>query len=448
MSGCEEKKKSGPEKIKELLSKYITVNHLKACDIQAKKILLDDINVRPFLGTGATTNSPVLFDCIDCETKEPIKPDDLDQDVWDFLTENRKLYLKRTEEDLLRGREDIRCIRESYGCAAQCPPDCPIPEDCQLEECPTPNPAVFSGTVLDNVLTITEISKEGNIISGVSYVLLFENRNEVGQIIDKIGENQYLLTETDDITEPTKMETIGCPMLPLECMPNPITCDLRIPLKLYGTITVPYLKYELNKETDTVDSISAPSRLSYNLDVTNQTCNLATRTVTVLFHYAYKSKSSTPTQTPVNICPPCEEPIKPFECLYTGPVGSSEHEINCGVIRYYIKQFYFTINIEIGENIRDSIPIPTNIVQEMLNTGPETGLLSGAFQLAIFIEDGLRVENNFQNTRGIAEGDDEQLNTIDTIALVTAAVKLGTISEEKGKAILKMIQLGLAIQDV
>jgi len=339
-----DKKKSGKEKIKELVSKYIKVDKLKACDVKihnaevknmnVETLLVDDVNLSCLLNRPNTVNIGTTLDCVDCDTREPIKPDNLDQDVWDFLTENRKLFLQRTKEDLLRGREDIRCIREAYGCVADCPPDCPIPEDCQLETCPTPNPAIFLGTVVDNVLTITETIREGDILLGTSYVLLTENGNEVGKIIAIIDEPdkiQYLLTETEDILEPTEMKTVGCALLPEECIPNPVTCDLSIPLKLYGTVTLPYLLFTESECFPGDTFTRTPLNMTYDLDVTNLTCNLATRTITILFHYAYKEQiTPEPTPTPVNPCPPCDEPDIPFECLYK-PLGSN---INCGVIRY------------------------------------------------------------------------------------------------------------------
>ena len=90
-----DKKKSGKEKIKELVSKYIKVDKLKACDakihnaevknMNVETLLVDDVNLACILNRPNTVNIGTTLDCVDCDTREPIKPDNLDQDVWDFL---------------------------------------------------------------------------------------------------------------------------------------------------------------------------------------------------------------------------------------------------------------------------------------------------------------------------------------------------------------------------
>ena len=142
-----EKLKACEIKACDIKSKNVKANKAKVCDIKTNNLETEDIQIRgidlscllrePSL---VTTNS--AFDCVDCDTitpnnpyGDPIKPDFLEQDVWDFLMCNVRNYQTQLQNDFLGGREQIRCIKEAYGCDI-CPPDCPVPVDCACPEPP------------------------------------------------------------------------------------------------------------------------------------------------------------------------------------------------------------------------------------------------------------------------------------------------------------------------
>lgn len=136
-------------KVKNLCVKEGKIKNLKSKNAEIEKAKVETLklegykgDITCFLKAGTANNFNVGFDCMDCDrTPEnpygnPIKPDFLDQDVWDFLICNLRTYQEQLAEDFLEGRTQIRCIKEAYGCDI-CPPDCPIPEGCP-ENCPEP----------------------------------------------------------------------------------------------------------------------------------------------------------------------------------------------------------------------------------------------------------------------------------------------------------------------
>ncbi len=83
-----------------------------------------------------TIKNVVGFDCMDCDGN-PIKPDNIRQDIWDFLICNMEAYRVQMRADFQTGRDQIRCIKKAYGCAPECPPDCPSKAGC-TGGCPEP----------------------------------------------------------------------------------------------------------------------------------------------------------------------------------------------------------------------------------------------------------------------------------------------------------------------
>ncbi|MBA3285326.1 MAG: hypothetical protein H0U27_09765, partial [Nitrosopumilus sp.] len=327
-------------------SKNLKLKHLKVVDFCAKKAQIKDLKVKNLITSNIVTDKLIVngFD-VECRLSTPPvivskfsydcmvdgvpqKPDNINQDVWDVLTCNREHYQAALQEDFLAGREEIRCIKKAYGCPAECPPDCPIVD---TPGCPTSCPE-------------------------------FPN---------------------------------NCELVPAQCIPDWKTCSLEIENKLYATLTLPYVFK--TEDPCAVDQTSAAGvrfigNLSYNLDITNITCNLGTRVSTVLMHFAYLGSE------PVG-------PTEPTGCQ--GPTGATglacfdECTINkeavCGVLRVNCRQYYYTININLGENFSNVINIPSNIIKAMADAAPKPinfNDLTGAFQMAIFIEDGLEVSNN------------------------------------------------------
>src|SRR5581483_11955054 len=160
-------------KIKNICAKYINVKFLKAKHIRAKTLCVENINgptgsnlvVDNLTANNINTNTETVsslnaglingvdfncaftrpavnnvyngFDCNDCEGN-PIKPDTIDQDIWDALTCNWKAYQSQLQDEFLQGRNQIRCIKKAFKCAPECPPDCPTPAGCTALTCPSP----------------------------------------------------------------------------------------------------------------------------------------------------------------------------------------------------------------------------------------------------------------------------------------------------------------------
>lgn len=120
----------------------IKTNQISTERIDTNNIYLSGMNLGCFLKTPVLKNAVSEFDCMDCNITEefpygqPIKPDFLKQDVWDYLSCNREAYRKQLHDEFLQGREQIRCIKNAYGCVA-CPPDCLPVEGC-TGPCPDP----------------------------------------------------------------------------------------------------------------------------------------------------------------------------------------------------------------------------------------------------------------------------------------------------------------------
>ncbi len=151
-------------KVKELCAKKIKAGFIKAKTIEANEINSENINVKNISlgGTNisclllapAISNTNPQYDCMDCNITEdfpyghPIKPDFLSQDVWDYLECNREAYRQQLHDEFLEGREQIRCIKNAYGCTI-CPPDCMPVEGC-TGPCPDPpNCTVDPGCIPD-----------------------------------------------------------------------------------------------------------------------------------------------------------------------------------------------------------------------------------------------------------------------------------------------------------
>ena len=322
---------------KHIKSRYVCSKNIKTQQLEAKNIYLNGADIECLIGRPGIINSPINYDCMDCDGN-PIKPDMIDQDIWDFLECNRKEYQKQLELDYLDGRENIRCIQKAYNCPAPCPPDCPIPEDCNITECPF-------------------FDHETNQCQGVP--------------------------------------------LPSECIPDYYECDLFVENKLYKTQTVPfYFKVDnpcggVNEEGFSYATSRFLTNMSYNLDIKNITCNLATRIGSILVHYAYKDSGVNESNPIENNCPKCDgdESEDGIVCLC-----EPSEDIVCGVVRLNCRQFGPTININIGEGWGDIITIPSDIIQAMIKSTPlpiNNENIIGAFQLCIFLEDGLEVASNF-----------------------------------------------------
>jgi len=414
---CDDKNKW--EKIKNLC-----VKNLKSKNIDTDKLTLNGIDLACALGNPTVLVNQGTYDCVDCDGNI-IKPDFLNQDVWDFLSENREEFRQKTEEDLLRGRNEIRCIRQAYGCV-QCPPDCPVPATCS---------PIFTGEFSQDgeILTVISVEPDTGKLVLNSSIILEESGVELGTLGSQISGEEGAVGTYNFVVSlappegvlnlqsiypcPTPGPTGPCAPVPAECLPDPDTCDLFVPVKTYATMTIPWaITFEGPCGPTGANTFSFPMNIGFDLDVTNVTCNLAPRSVTILLHYAYIEGGNTGSTGPPDPCPVCpdrQEP-SPFECLYE-PLGSN---ISCGVLRYNCRQIYYTLNIEIGESFSNVINIPTPLIQQIRNATPnyDSNNITGAFQLAIFVEDGLEIRNNaFNRGQGPPKNAGSQAPTIASV---------------------------------
>lgn len=323
-------------KIKYLKVKDACVENLNAKNLMANSAFIQNLNATTLNGKeicqSGSENLGNPFDCMDCNITEdapygnPIKPDDIDQRIWDFLMCNLKEYQAQLQADFRAGRDQIRCIKKAYGCAPSCPPDCP---PIKTKGCTGPCPG-----------------------------------------------------------DPG---TTGCFVAP-ECIPDPLTCEQDVPNFLYATSTIlpfrPFSVSDCNSELEKLTSFTC------DLNINNTSCNLATRVCTILVQFAFIADTpgptgpTGPTGSTGTRCPVCP-----------GSTGSAglpclckivEPDIACGIIQVSCRQFGATININLGEHFEINVLIPTVLVETIFNTSSKTG----AFQMAVFLEDGLEVSNN------------------------------------------------------
>lgn len=399
------------KKINHLTTDHIRAKRMEACKINTKQLYINNINSECLLNRTPGVNINLTRDCTDANG-QPIKPDNINQEIWDFLTLNREFYRVKTEQNYLKGRNDIRCIRQSYGCSEVlgCPPDCPIPETCI---------PLFTGEISaggDN-LTVTFIKPNTGKLIKDSIILNSQTQEHLGFLGEQIsgtpGETGvYVFQLTSDpvfgsiemeaeipcpVAEETGPDQVPppCPLLPSECIPNPNNCNLFVPSKLIKTYTCPWKNEydDLCEDGSNIRRFNHLTYMSFNLDVVNATCNLATRNITVLVHYAYKSAIKP--ESPVNPC--TGKTISPeFSCA-----DVPESDIVCGVLRYNCQQFGFTINPEIGENFSGIINIPTKLISDIKKSAPfDPNNVTGVFQMAIFAEDGLDIKDE-NKSRGV-----------------------------------------------
>ena len=218
-------------KVREFCSKKGKVGELKADkikvgEIEADKLILNGADVGCLIGRPGVVVEVDSYDCMDCEGN-PIKPAKIDQDVWDVLTCNRNSWKETLQTDFLAGREEIRCIKLAYGCQDECPPDCPIPSNCPISDCPT----FPDGCGLLPPECIPDWKKCDLNVQNKLYKTLtlpFVNR-----------------------------------------VPNPC-----------GGVDSEGFPYSGSRFI---------TNINYNLDINNVTCNLATRVATVMVHFAYKT---------------------------------------------------------------------------------------------------------------------------------------------------------------
>ena len=343
---CKKEKKCST--IKHLKVNKLCVKNGKFRELETGKLLINGADVECIIKRPGVIINNNTYDCMD-EEGNPIKPDNIDQDVWDVLTCNRNAEQLQLENDFLLGREEIRCIKKAYGCEPSCPPDCPISDE---PGCTGTCPSFF----------------------------------------DEGGET-------------------GCNGVPVppECIPDENTCDLFIKNYLYKTLTIPFVNINEN-ECGGINNEGFPyansrfiTNIGYDLDIVNETCTLGTRVATAMIHFAYKGPAQSGSTG--TVCPG-ETGMTGINCILndTGVTGCSDlsTEVNCGIISISCQQYYFTININLGENFSKTVNIPSDIIQAMINATPlplDPTNIIGAFQLCIFIEDGLRVSTN-QTLRG------------------------------------------------
>ena len=387
----------------------LNIDALNAETVRTNNLFVKGANVECLIGRAPIRNTQVKYDCMDCEGN-PIKPDVIDQDVWDFLACNREAYRLQLQQQFLDGREQIRCIRQAYGCEPQCPSDCPVPSSCQ---------ATFMGSIEGTTLTVTSIEAGSGLIQvgfelGSDVVFVEAVTLIVSQLTGTPGGvGTYQVSISQTVTESLLWASVACPTpengcaaVPAECIPDPNTCPLEVENLLYRTLTVPFYTNVpnpcggVNEEGFPFATSRLLTVMGYNLDINNVTCNLAPRVCTVLLHYAYKG-SNTPTPPPLDPCEPCPGQLEPedLQCLCLDPPAA---EIQCGIIRVNCRQFEATINILLGENYSANIQIPLDVIEAMIAATPlpaDPNNVIGAFQLAIFIEDGIAVTNNM-GTRG------------------------------------------------
>lgn len=354
MSRCQKSDCVKKLKVKKFVAKNACINNLrtknlKSNTIEADKLILDGTDIGCLIKRVPSITVSPEFDCM--VDGVPQKPDNINQDVWDVLTCNREQYRLQLEEDYLAGREEIRCIRKAYGCE-ECPPDCPIPEN---PNCPTECPT-------------------------------FPN---------------------------------DCELLPQECIPDWKTCPLIIENKLFKTKTFPFVTLFENECELVTDNNTFPysrtrftKNIGFDLDITNVSCNLATRVASVLVHFAFVEGSTGtvgPTGPTGSVCPG-ETGATGLTCFEECVTDTS---VVCGIIRLTCKQYYYTININLGEGFSGSIPIDSLITQAMIDATPlplDPNNIIGAIQLVVFFEDGLEISNNKGSKGGSTPAPTASLN--------------------------------------
>lgn len=435
---CEKRKKTHNKPVKfesvcvdKLCAKKGHIENLKSENIESKTLILNGLNVGCLLGRSGVSTNKTPYDCMDCNGV-PIKPDIIDQDVWDFLTCNRNAYQAQLQQDFLAGREQIRCIKKAYGCPSDCPADCPVPATCEPS---------FVGSITDDVLTVVSLVPNTGKL-GVGYTV-YDNQNNVvpdtkilAQLTGVPGETgTYQVDVSQTVAEQQLSASAPCPQLP-DCSPIPdeckgdyYMCNLEVPNYLYKTQTLPFY-FPTTDNCGSVPTTGFPfsttrllSAMSYNLDINNVTCNLATRVASVLIQYAYKGP---PPQVPVDPCPTCPGDKQPgLECICVQDPPSEQ--ITCGILRVNCRQFGATININLGENFGNVINIPSEIIQAMIAATPlplNLNNVIGAFQMAIFLEDGLLVSNNATGSRGGGGGSDSGPSSSNTDGCFNAEAKI------------------------
>lgn len=129
--------------IQDLTANNANIQNLNANAANISNLQVESINgINPSCRT-VIENSQNRFDCMDCDITDenpfgnPIKPDNIDTTVWNFLMCNLREYQAQLQTDFRAGREQIRCIKKAYGCAPDCPPDCPPVKGC-TGPCPEP----------------------------------------------------------------------------------------------------------------------------------------------------------------------------------------------------------------------------------------------------------------------------------------------------------------------
>lgn len=412
-----EKLKAESIKAKNICSDKLKVKTNIYTDIlNANNIFLDGQDLACLLKNGLSSfNQPLNYDCMECDGV-PIKPDDINQDVWDLLECNRKAYQKEIQRQNTLGREDIRCIKQAYGCGADCPADCIPPPTCA---------PIFMASI--NLTTLNVISLEpntGSILINSQIYTYNENDFQVAYgtyILEQVsgthgGVGVYTVNISQNVPEvkmqgafacPTVSEgaTGPCPLVPPECIADWNTCSLEISNRLFKTITIPFISLnqscpQLSEENKRIFVNS----MNYSLNVNNISCELATRNVTVLVHFAYIDENNIPPIPNVNPCSECPDDIviPPPSCI--SEQGGNEcsnlsSKVICGIIDIQIKQIYYTINIVYGENFANNVNIPTFLIDAMYEATKPVDYknVKGAFQLAIFLEEGLSISNNTTN---------------------------------------------------
>lgn len=342
-----------PVKTTSLLAQEVKVRDLKAkninaCNIKTEDIEVAGVNLTCMLRAPTTIVGNAPFDCMDCEVTpeypygQPIKPDFLEQDVWDFLMCNLKSYREQLEHDFLVGREQIRCIKQAYGCEI-CPPDCPVPLDCICPDAPNceipehckPDPLTCEQRVITQLYATQTIPP-------------------------------YFYSCGVGTTGPTGTNQ---PSL----IPGPLS--------------------RLNFVND----------MSFNLNINNLTCTISPRVATVMVQAVYKGVPLPPPNP--SSCPTCpnRQPQDPLVCLCEQNAGP---DINCNIVNVMCKQFAATININLGENFNGNIALSTELIYAMYEYTKQytNGVIPAALQLVIFLEEGLQVSAN--GTRKAGDGSD------------------------------------------
>lgn len=415
------------ESFEHIKTKSLKSEKIKAKSINSNKICVKDTLTSDVIKTNSmfingvdlnclfnTNDIPIVsnfltpYDCMDCDGN-PIKPDKINQDVWDFLECNRKAYQTQIENENLAGREEIRCIKQAYGCGADCPGDCLPPPTCK---------PIFLGGIVDKILTVESLEPNtGDLLRGSNIFSFDQTGDQVlsGSYIIKQnsgvtgGVGEYEVNLSQNVSSGTKMEatycptvdpgsTGPCPLIPSECIADWETCDLFVKNNLFKTITVPFTSLS-EKCPEFIDNFL--TAMNYTLNINNVSCTLGTRNATVLVHYAYLEENVVPNPPFVDPCEQCPgtTPSVPIICIpEEGGVGCNNlsPKIICGIVDIQVKQIYYTININLGENFANNVPIPSFITNNMNKaTQPiDYNDIKGAFQLAIFLEEGIEVSNN------------------------------------------------------